>query len=163
MSAHRKAPSLTSRLPNLDLENLIQKDQTPSLPLNDRPTAQPDLEPLTTLNGETPAAALFEIYEHIVEAPSGIRDAQIFSKIREWTFSNFRLSAHEFAGITRAELQAWQKRHRVNLSAGTIRPDPIDIQRGHAWSHVRHITHVNRLPITHGPPAAHELDLGHHY
>jgi hypothetical protein len=110
-------------------------------------------------DGEASPAALFDLYEKIAETTPGARDAEIFEKIREWTFSDFSLSAHEFIGIPQAELQAWQKRHRINLSAGRIRPNPVDIQRGHAWGHIRMAAHANHLRSSLGPPSADELSL----
>jgi hypothetical protein len=110
--------------------------------------------------GETSASALFDLYEKIAETNPGGQDAEIFEKVREWTFSDFSKPAHEFAGISQAELQGWQNRHRINLSAGRIRPDPIDLQRGFAWGHIRMAASANRLHSTLGPPSAHELGLG---
>jgi len=100
---------------------------------------------------------LFHLYETIVEVQPGTRDAEIFEKIREWTFSDFSSSAHVFAGITKAELDAWQTRHRINLSAGQIRPDPIDLQRGYAWGQIRMSNNVNRFHSDRPPPSAQEI------
>ncbi len=102
---------------------------------------------------------LFELYERIVETRPGSRDAEIFEKIREWTFSDFSMPACEFAGISRTELAAWQKRHRINLSAGHIRPATIDLDRGHAWGTIRRNNHVNKLHIFTGPPSADEIAM----
>ncbi|MCE0522230.1 MAG: hypothetical protein LV480_04895 [Methylacidiphilales bacterium] len=118
-------------------------------------------EPAETIkpDSETSASELFDLYERIVETRPGTRDAEIFEKIREWTFSDFTLEAHEFAGVTEAELVAWARRNRINLSAGHIRPDPIDIERGHAWGHIRRAAAANRLHSQDGPPSAHEVRL----
>lgn len=100
---------------------------------------------------------LFDLYEKIAEARPGTRDAEIFAKIREWTFSDFSLAPHEAAGISEAELEAWQERHSINLSAGHIRPAAIDLDRGHAWGHIRRANHVNGIHAYMGPPSAEEL------
>ena len=100
---------------------------------------------------------LFDLYEKIAEARPGTRDAEIFAKIREWTFSDFALEPHEAAGISEDELYAWQERHRINLSAGHIRPAAIDIDRGHAWGHIRRFNHINNIHAHIGPPSAGEL------
>jgi hypothetical protein len=100
---------------------------------------------------------LFELYEKVVEARPGSRDAEIFEKVRQWTFSDFSSTAHEFAGVSKSELDAWQTRHRINLSAGHIRPDPIDLQRGYAWGHMRMAAAANRLHSDRPPPSAHEV------
>ncbi|HEY0256983.1 MAG TPA: hypothetical protein VGC39_06040 [Candidatus Methylacidiphilales bacterium] len=111
-------------------------------------------------NAEEPSAtALFDLYEQIAEKRPGTRDAEIFEKIREWTFSDFSLSAHQFVGISKQEMDEWQRRHRIHLSAGHIRPDPVDIQRGHAWGHIRMVNSLNRLHSEMGPPSAQELGL----
>jgi len=110
------------------------------------------------IEGSSPAD-LFHLYETIVEARPGTRDAEIFEKIREWTFSDFGATAYEFAGITKAELDAWQTRHRINLSAGQIRPDPIDLQRGYAWGHIRMSNNANRFHSDRPPPSAQEIKL----
>jgi hypothetical protein len=102
---------------------------------------------------------LFDLYEKIVETRPGTRDAQIFEKIREWTFSDFSLPPCKFAGVSKTELTAWQKRHRINLSSGHIRPAAIDIDRGHAWGTIRRHNHVNKLHIFIGPPSADELAM----
>lgn len=102
---------------------------------------------------------LFDLYQKLVETRPGTRDAEIFEKIREWTFSNFSLSAHEFAGITKLELESWQRRNRINLSAGQIRPDPIDLERGFVWGHIRLASAANRLHAKDGPPSAQEIKL----
>jgi hypothetical protein len=100
---------------------------------------------------------LFNLYEKIAEARPGTRDAEIFEKIHEWSFSDFSIPPHEFAGITRIELSAWQTRHRINLSAGHIRPARIDLDRGYAWGHMRRVAHVNGIHSHVGPPSAAEL------
>jgi hypothetical protein len=100
---------------------------------------------------------LFELYERIAEARPGTRDAEIFAKIREWTFSDFSIEPHEVAGITEEELFAWQARHRINLSSGHIRPAAIDLDRGHAWGHIRRFNHINGIHAHIGPPSAGEL------
>jgi hypothetical protein len=105
------------------------------------------------------AGNLFDLYQKVVETRPGTRDAEIFEKIREWTFSNFSLPAHVFAGITEVELDSWQKRNRINLSAGQIRPDPIDLARGYAWGHIRLASAANRLHSKDGPPSAQEIRL----
>ncbi len=102
---------------------------------------------------------LFDLYEKVVEAHPGSRDAEIFEKIRQWTFSDFSVPAHEFAGISKSELDAWQTRNRINLSAGQIRPDPIDLQRGYAWGHMRLAAAANRLHSDRPPPSALEVSL----
>jgi len=100
---------------------------------------------------------LLEMYEKIAVTRPGTRDAEIFSRIRAWTFSDFSLPAHEAAGITPGELKAWQKRHRINLSAGQIRPEHIDLLRGHAWGQIRRDDHVNGRHTQYGPPSREEL------
>jgi hypothetical protein len=123
-----------------------------------RPQAAPVPEP-ERKPGEPSAAALFDLYEKIAEAQPGSCDAEIFEKIREWTFSDFSKPPHEFAGISKPELEAWQHRHRINLSSGRIRPDPVDIQRGHAWGQIRLAARANSLHGEFGPPSAEELIL----
>jgi len=108
------------------------------------------MEGPTTLDASD--SALFDIYQHMVESQSGARDAQIFQKIREWCFSDFSFSPHEFAGVTKVEFDAWQSRHRINLSGGRILPDPRDLQRGYAWSHLRIAASVNHLRSESPPP-----------
>jgi hypothetical protein len=100
---------------------------------------------------------LFDLYEKIAETRPGTRDAEIFAKIREWTFSDFSLEPHEVAGISEEELFAWQVRHRINLSAGHIRPGAVDLDRGHAWGHIRRANHINGIHAHIGPPSAGEL------
>jgi hypothetical protein len=100
---------------------------------------------------------LFDLYEKIAETRPGTRDAEIFEKIHEWSFSDFSIPPHEFAGITKIELSAWQTRHRINLSAGHIRPARIDLDRGYAWGHMRRVAHVNGIHSHVGPPSAAEL------
>ena len=97
-------------------------------------------------------SALFDIYQQMVETHSGARDAQIFQKVREWCFSNFSLLPHEFAGVAKAEFDAWQSRHRINLSAGRILPDPRELQRGYAWGHIRIAASANHLRSETPPP-----------
>jgi hypothetical protein len=105
------------------------------------------------------ATELFDLYEKLVQTQPGTRDAEIFEKIREWTFSDFTRPAYVFAGVTKAELDAWQKRHRINLSAGHIRPEHIDLQRGYAWGQIRIAASANRLHGTMGPPSVDEIKL----
>jgi len=112
---------------------------------------QPQVEPT--------ANALFDLYEKLLQSQPGTRDAEIFEKIREWTFSDFSRPAYQFAGVTKAELDAWQKRNRINLSAGHIRPEHIDLQRGYTWGHFRIAAAANRLHGTMGPPSADEVKL----
>ncbi|HEX4139131.1 MAG TPA: hypothetical protein VHY09_02210 [Candidatus Methylacidiphilales bacterium] len=100
---------------------------------------------------------LFDLYEKIAEARPGTRDAEIFEAIHEWSFSDFSRPPHEFAGIAKAELEAWQKRHRINLSSGHIRPAPIDLARGHAWGRIRREDHVNGRRTHLGPPSVEDL------
>jgi hypothetical protein len=102
-------------------------------------------------------AELFHLYEKIAEARPGTRDAEIFEKIHEWSFSDFSRPPHEFAGISKAELIAWQMRHRINLSSGHIRPAHIDLARGHAWGTIRRNDHVNGRHTQYGPPSREEL------
>lgn len=117
-------------------------------------------EKIATDETELPSEPeLFDLYGKIAEARPGTRDAEIFEKIHEWTFSDFSRAPHVFAGVTKTELDAWQKRHRINLSSGHIRPDPIDLERGYAWGHIRLSTHVNHFRAGDGPPSAEELRL----
>jgi|HubBroStandDraft_1064217.scaffolds.fasta_scaffold81943_2 hypothetical protein len=97
-------------------------------------------------------SALFDIYRQVIESRSGARDAEIFQKIREWCFSDFSLLPHEFAGVTEAEFKAWQLRHHINLSAGSIQPDPRELQRGYAWGHIRSAAAANHLRSEAPPP-----------
>jgi len=108
-------------------------------------------------------AQLFDLYDKIVREHPGSRDAEIFERIHEWTFSDFTQPAHIFANVTKAELDAWQKRNRINLSAGHIRPERIDLERGHAWGQIRMTSHANRIHSMIGPPSADEVKLGHHH
>jgi hypothetical protein len=124
-----------------------------------RVTPEPEPDQTATVAGEPSPTDLFDLYERIAETRTGTRDAEIFEKIREWTFSDFSQPPHEFAGIPQQELWAWQKRHRINLSSGRIRPDPVDIQRGHAWGHIRLAARANSLHGEFGPPSAEELIL----
>jgi len=119
---------------------------------------------VTRVNGTAPEVRtqaseeqLFEIYERIAETRPGTRDAEIFAKIREWTFGDFTMEPHEAAGVTEEELEAWAERNRINLSAGHIRPDHIDMERGHAWGHIRRFNHINGIHAHIGPPSAGEL------
>jgi hypothetical protein len=100
---------------------------------------------------------LFHLYAKIAQARPGTRDAEIFEKIHEWSFSDFARPAHDFAGITKAELTAWQTRHRINLSSGHIRPAHIDLARGHAWGTTRRNDHANGRHTQYGPPSREEL------
>jgi len=116
--------------------------------------ARPPAPEVRTQGEETD---LYALYERIAETRPGTRDAEIFAKIREWSFSDFSLAPHEAAGISEHELNAWARRHRINLSAGHIRPDDIDIDRGHAWGHIRRFNHINGIHAHIGPPSAGEL------
>lgn len=139
------------------------KNQTRSYGENGRELPLAGVQPAATTNDDertqSEETALFDLYEKIAETRPGTRDAEIFAKIREWTFSDFSTEPHAFAGISETELFAWQKRHRINLSGGHIRPADIDIQRGHAWGTIRRNNHVNGLHIYIGPPSAEELAL----
>ncbi len=111
-------------------------------------------------NDNPPETQLFDLYEKIVKEHPGSRDAEIFERIHEWTFSDFALPAHEFAQISKVELVSWQKRNRINLSAGHIRPEHIDIERGHAWGQMRMTNAVNRMHhVMVGPPSVEEIKL----
>jgi hypothetical protein len=121
-----------------------------------QPSPVVEIEPTSVIDNPS---ALFDLYEKVVEARPGTRDAEIFEKIREWTFSDFSHPAHEFAGVSKSELDAWQTRHRINLSSGHIRPDPIDLQRGYAWGHMRMSASANRLHSDRPPPSANEVKL----
>jgi hypothetical protein len=122
----------------------------PSLPGPDRVEPSPQA-------ADPSANELFDLYERLVQTQPGTRDAEIFEKIREWTFSDFTRPAYEFAGVTREELASWQKRNRINLSAGHIRPEHIDLQRGYAWGQIRIAAAANRFHGTMGPPSADEI------
>jgi len=113
----------------------------------------------SALNAPSSAKDILHLYEHVVETRPGSRDAEIFEKVRQWTFSDFSSPAYEFAGITKSELDAWQSRNRINLSAGQIRPDPIDLQRGYAWGQMRMSAAANRLHSDRPPPSALEIQL----
>ena len=113
----------------------------------------------TTLSAASSNEELLHLYERVVESRSGPRDAEIFEKIRQWTFSDFSSPAHVFAGVSKAELDGWQTRNRINLSAGQIRPDPIDLQRGYAWGQMRMSASANRLHSDRPPPSANEVRL----
>ncbi len=114
-------------------------------------------QPAPEVQVEATDKELFDLYEKIAESRPGTRDAEIFEAIREWTFSDFSVPAHVAAKITAAELAAWQKRHRINLSAGHIRPEHIDLARGHAWGTTRRNDHVNGRHTLYGPPSRSEL------
>ena len=124
----------------------------------DRVLVPDDVEPIPS-SAPASDSALFEIYERVVQTQPGTRDAEIFEKIHQWAFSDFSLPAHEFAGITKSELDSWQTRNRINLSAGHIRPDLFDLQRGYAWGQIRMAASVNRLHGTVGPPSVDEIKL----
>ncbi|MEI9998264.1 MAG: hypothetical protein WDO13_03380, partial [Verrucomicrobiota bacterium] len=102
------------------------KNQTRSYGENGRELPLAGVQPAATTNDDertqSEETALFDLYEKIAETRPGTRDAEIFAKIREWTFSDFSTEPHAFAGISETELFAWQKRHRINLSGGHIRP-----------------------------------------
>ena len=132
-----------------------ETESTPDLGYAVRPSAEAPEEKIEA--PVTSEADLFDLYEKIAEARPGTRDAEIFERIHEWTFSNFAQAPHTFAGITKEELVAWQTRHRINLSSGHIRPDPIDLERGYAWGHIRLSTHVNHFRAGDGPPSAEEV------
>jgi hypothetical protein len=134
-------------------------DRNISAVSRERRVADPEPIKNDAVSGEPSPSELFDLYEKIAESRPGSLDAEIFERIREWTFSDFSQSPHEFAGISRRELEAWQKRHRINLSSGRIRPDPVDIQRGHAWGHIRLAARANSLHGEFGPPSAEELML----
>jgi hypothetical protein len=137
-----------SEHPEAGLSNTAQ-----DIPLND------ELDRTREIDQPAPSAEeLFHLYEQVVENRPGTRDAEIFEKIREWTFSDFSFPAHEFAGITQVELEAWQTRNRINLSSGHIRPDPIDLLRGYAWGQMRMAASANRLHSDKSPPSALEID-----
>ena len=135
--------------------------ETRSYESNDEVVGISNLEqPEVIETAEVPDATeseLFDLYERIAETRPGTRDAEIFEKIHEWSFSDFTRPACEFAGITKAELKAWQARHRINLSSGHIRPAYIDLARGHAWGTVRRNDHANGRHTQYGPPSREEL------
>jgi hypothetical protein len=118
---------------------------------------QLDLEPLPAV--DLPEAELFDLYEKIVREHPGSRDAEIFERIHEWTFSDFTKPAHIFANVSKTELDSWQKRNRINLSAGHIRPEHIDLERGYAWGQIRMTSHANRIHSMIGPPSADEVKV----
>jgi hypothetical protein len=122
-------------------------------------SSQEQVEPEPEPSADLPETQLFDLYEKIVKEHPGSRDAEIFERIHEWTFSDFTKPAHEFAQITKSELDSWQKRNRINLSAGHIRPEHIDIERGHAWGQIRMTSHANRIHSMIGPPSADEVKL----
>jgi hypothetical protein len=120
--------------------------------------SEPELIPLPVVEeGDPSEAELFHLYENIAESRTGTRDSEIFEKIHEWSFSDFSRPPHDFAGISKAELTAWQKRHRINLSSGHIRPAHIDLARGHAWGTIRRDDHANGRHTQYGPPSREEL------
>jgi len=128
------------------------------LPVPTEETLFSDPAPSGEIHDPT-ANQLFDLYEHVLESRAGSRDAEIFEKIRQWTFSDSNKAPHEFAGISKPELDSWQKRNRINLSAGQIRPDPIDLQRGYAWGHMRLAAAANRLHTDGPPPSASEIRM----
>lgn len=143
------------------MSDLVAPRSSPSSETEPAPLAS-RLDPVELKQPPAPeptTAELFDLYERLVQTQPGTRDAEIFEKIRDWTFSDFTLPAYEFAGISKADLEAWQKRNRINLSAGHIRPEPIDLQRGYAWGHTRIAAAANRLHGTMGPPSADEIKL----
>ena len=77
-----------------------EPETPPSLPGLDRVEEPP---PVT----DPSANELFDLYERLVQTQPGTRDAEIFEKIREWTFSDFTRPAYEFAGVSREELASW--------------------------------------------------------
>ncbi len=137
MSKHAKATTARLKGKTIPLPVVVPREETPQTSSSD--------------------TALFDLYEKVVEAQPGSLDAEIFEKIREWTFSDFTRPAHVFAGISKGELDSWQKRNRINLSAGQIRPDPIDLHRGYAWGQIRMSNHVNRFHSDRPPPSASEI------
>ena len=153
------AKLLPERIQNMSLApergDIPETQSTLDLGYEVRPSAVVPEEKIES--SVTSEAELFDLYEKIAEARPGTRDAEIFERIHEWTFSNFAQSPHAFAGITKEELVAWQTRHRINLSSGHIRPDPIDLERGYAWGHIRLSTHVNHFRAGDGPPSAEEV------
>ena len=73
------------------------------------PSSGPGLDRVEPLQpADDPSATeLFDLYEKLVQTQPGTRDAEIFEKIREWTFSDFTRPAYEFAGVSREELASW--------------------------------------------------------
>jgi len=134
---------------------LIEANEEPGRVPEEDPSA--NREAVVSSPPDASEAELFELYEKIAEARPGTRDAEIFEKLHEWSFSDFSLPPHEFAGITKEELTAWQMRHRINLSAGHIRPARIDLDRGYVWGQIRMTASVNRLHSVVGPPSAEEV------
>jgi hypothetical protein len=140
-----------------------ETSETRSYETNDEVIGLSNLEETETIDSASPEvpdateAELFDLYERIAEERPGTRDAEIFEKIHEWSFSDFKRPACEFAGITKAELKAWQERHRINLSSGHIRPAYIDLARGHAWGTTRRNDHANGRHTQYGPPSREEL------
>jgi hypothetical protein len=125
---------------------------------NEEPETFLDLgQPEKTGQAEASESELFDLYETIAKARPGTGDAEIFEKLHEWSFSDFSKPPHEFVGITPAELTAWQKRYRINLSSGHIRPAHIDLARGHAWGTTRRNDHANGRHTQYGPPSREEL------
>ncbi len=124
----------------------------------DNATEASPSETSAATHSEPSQVDLFNLYDRIAHTEkTGARDAQIFEAIREWTFSDFTVPPYEFAGITMAELKAWQKRYRINLSAGHIRPAHIDLLRGNEWGTVRRGDHVNGRHTLYGPPSREEV------
>jgi len=136
------------------LSNRNEITETKTFQSTDDAAHIPDAAPSGNLESETD---LFNLYEKIAEARPGTRDAEIFEKLHEWSFSDFSLPPHEFVGISKDELKAWQMRHRINLSSGHIRPAHIDLARGHAWGTIRRNDHVNGRHTQYGPPSREEL------
>lgn len=135
-------------------------DRAEAEPISNHPDERrvTDLDQIEEHDASSPSAdELFYLYEDVVEHQPSTRDAEIFEKVRQWTFSDFTTPAHTFAGISQSELDSWQTRNRINLSAGHIRPDPIDLQRGYAWGQMRMAAAVNRLHSDRPPPSASEV------
>jgi hypothetical protein len=144
MSNHSE-PETQTRLTEINQEpSRTPKPQQPEV------AVKPDAADLTETE-------LFHLYEKIAELRPGTGDAEIFEKIHEWSFSDFSRPAHVFAGISKADLTAWQTRHRINLSSGHIRPAHIDLARGHAWGTTRRNDHANGRHTQYGPPSREEL------
>ncbi len=129
---------------------MVTEVQSRSLTPTEAPRRLAPEDRPTTLDASD--SALFDIYREMVESRSGARDAHVFQKIREWCFSDFSLQPYEFAGVTKTEFDAWQARHRINLSAGRILPDPRELQRGYAWGHIRIAASANHLRSETPPP-----------
>jgi hypothetical protein len=156
--------AIDKRLTYISLQNTTMNERDVTTICPPVESAQlPQIENETEIESASvnpPETQLFDLYEKIAKAHPGSRDAEIFERIHEWTFSDFTVPAHEFAQITKAELVSWQKRNRINLSAGHIRPEHIDIERGHAWGQIRMTNAVNRMHhVMMGPPSAEEIKL----